>query len=240
MQKSTAQRRDFILNGNLYKVIIKLSLPLIAANLMQTVYSLTDTYFVSQIGDTPVTAVGIVWPIIFFLMAVGMGISTGAKTLMSQYLGAEDTKSATGVAGQIISLAIILSVLLGVTGIMIAPTILRLIGAQGQVALLGINYLNIILAGSPLMFLFFSFQTIRQAEGDMITPMIISGISIVLNIALDPIFIFTFNLGVEGAAYATIISRLVACIIAYATLIYSKKEKLKPSVRDLIPNWSII
>lgn len=240
MQKETLKQRNFILNGNLYKVIIKLSLPLMAANLMQTIYNLTDTYFVSRIGDITVTAVGTVWPIIFFMMAIGMGVSMGAKTLISQYLGAEDNRSATAVAGQIISFAAILSIILGVAGIIVAPTILHLIGAEGLVAEYGLNYLNIILAGSPFMFLFFSFQTIRQAEGDMVTPMIFSGISIVINIALDPLFIFTFNMGVEGAAYATILSRLVGCIIAYGTLIYGKNEKLKPRLKDLIPDFKII
>ncbi len=199
-----------LLEGGLYKLIIKLSLPIMFSNLIQTVYSLTDTYFVSMIGDDPVAAVGFVWPVIFMYMALGLGIALGARGIISQRLGAGDDEGAVQASGQTMSFMMIASVVLSALGIIFLPGILKLMGATGVIYEQGLSYARIIILGMPMMYAFFSYQTIKQSEGDMVTPMIILVFSVVLNIALDPLFILVFNMGVDGAAIATTISRLAA------------------------------
>jgi putative MATE family efflux protein len=204
------KRRQDILTGGLYKLIIKLSLPLMLSNLIQTVYSLTDTYFVSMIGDEPVAAVGFVWPMIFMYMALGLGVSLGARGIISQRIGSGDNDGAAQASGQTISFMVIVSLVLSVLGIIFVPYILKLMGGTGTILTDGTSYSRIIIMGMPLMYTFFAYQTITQSEGNMMTPMYVLIFSIVLNIILDPIFILVLGWGVNGAALATTISRFAA------------------------------
>ena len=224
-EKTTIEqkRRQDILTGGLYSLIIKLSLPLMLSNLIQTVYSLTDTYFVSMIGDEQVAAVGFVWPMVFMYMALGLGVSLGARGIISQRIGSGDDEGAAQASGQTISFMVVVSALLSILGIIFVPYILKLMGGTGTILSDGTSYSRIIIMGMPLMYAFFAYQTISQSEGNMMTPMYVLLFSIVLNIALDPIFILVLGWGVNGAAIATTISRFAA-LGPVIYLIYKNKN----------------
>ncbi len=222
------QKRQLILTGNINKVILSLAAPIMFNNFIQTIYNLTDTLWISRLGGTQIAAMTLVWPVIFFILAIGIGISIAGTSLISQYTGADDSTNATRVAGQLLSFSLIFSILLGIIGYLITTPIVRFMGAEGLLLQEGSRYLKIMFLGMPTIFLFVGFTSIKQGQGDTITPMKYSAISVVLNMILDPIFIFTLNLGIGGAAIATVLSRGIFAVYAiYSLITYEKGIRLR-------------
>jgi len=217
------EKRDLIVNGDIKKALIKLALPIMLSNLIQTVYNLTDTYFVSRMGDIEVASIGFVWNIIFLIISFGMGFSLAGRSLIAQYLGANNIEQAKKAAGQMLSFSLLAGMLFGLIGYLLAPWIVKSMGADGYLLTNSVIYLQTIMIGMPFAFIFFAFNSILQGQGDMVTPMILSGVSVVINIALDPIFIFSFHLGVQGAAIATIAARGILAIAAIYMVVKGKK-----------------
>ncbi len=204
-----SSKREMILEGNLYRVIVLLSLPIMLNNLIQTFYNLTDTYFVSRLGSTEVAAIQFIWPLIFFIISLGTGLSMAATTMISQYIGSQDYKAASKVAGQLIYFTMTLSIFVGGFGYFLSPKIIHLMGASGDLFNYANQYLRIMFLGSFSHFMLFAFTAIKHGQGDMRTPMKINVLAVLTNIALDPLFMFTFGLGVPGAAIATVLSRII-------------------------------
>ena len=201
------EKRKLILNGKMSKVIITLAAPIMLNNFIQTIYNLTDTFWVSKLGDTEVGAMTLVWPVIFFMMSFGLGVSIAGTALISQYTGSDRLKDATEVAGQVISFSFVISFVLGLIGFLAAPYIVSAMGGKGDLYEYAVEFIQIIFLGMPTMFVFFGFTAIKQGQGDTVTPMIYGALSVLINIILDPILIFVFDLGISGAAIATVIAR---------------------------------
>lgn len=219
-----SQKRDFILTGNMKRVIITLALPVMLNNFIQTIYNLTDTFFVSKLGTTQIAAIQFVWPVIFFMMAIGAGIAIAATSLISQYIGADEKEMAKRISGQILLFSAVFSVSLGIAGYIFTPYILRIMGAEGNLYSESLVFLRIMLAGGPTMFLMFAYNSIRNGLGDTYSPMRLGAMSVLANIILDPIFIFTFKWGIAGAAYATVLARGFFGVYAVFTLFSSHQE----------------
>jgi putative MATE family efflux protein len=211
-------KRELILKGKMIRVILLLSAPIMLNNLIQTIYDLTDTYWVSKIGSTQVAAITLIWPVIFLMISLGMGVGIGGTALISQYVGSGQPTKARDIAGQIITFSFISSLLIGLAGALFSTKIVSSMGGTGELLREASNYLRIIFVGLPTMFLFFAYTAIQQGQGDTMTPMKFGALSVTLNIILDPIFIFTFGLGISGAAYATVIARGLFAIIAVTRL----------------------
>lgn len=227
------QRRELITKGSLTKAIYSLSLPIIINNLIQTMYNLTDTFYVSKLGETALAAMQITYPMVFFMLSLAMGLSIGGIALISQYIGAQDEKKARVVSGQILTASLIASVAMGVLGYIFSGKILALMGATGQLHQLATQFLSTLFLGAPTVFIVFAFNGIKQGQGDTMTPMIVSALAVVTNIILDPIFIFTLGYGIKGAAYATILSRSIFNIVAIAMLFSKRFNRLKIELSDL-------
>ncbi len=227
-----AEKQKLILNGKMLSVIWKLSLPLMVSNLIQTLFNLTDTYFVSQLGGSGVAALSITWNLIFVMMAVGIGFSIAGTSIISQLIGAGDHKDAQKVAGQALSLSVLFALVMAVGGYLLAPNLVRLVGATGDLHTNAVTYIRIMFLGGPMMFAYFAFQSIKQAQGDTLTPTIIGGLAVGLNIILDPIFILHLDWGVAGAAYATVLARSVFTIYAVGTL-FLKDNGIRLRLSDL-------
>jgi len=233
-------KRNMILKGNMVRLILTLSAPIMINNSIQTIYNLADTYWVSRIGDTQIAAITLVWPIIFLMISIGIGISIAGTAIISQYIGAGLLEKAEIVAGQVISISFLISSAIGFTSAYFASSIVSAIGGTGELLLEATSYLQVIFIGLPMMFLFFSFTTIKQGQGDTLTPMKYGALSLLLNIILDPIFIFVFGLGVKGAAMATVLSRGLFAIYAIYKLFINddidsitiNKKLLKPNIID--------
>lgn len=221
------------------KVILILSLPIMLGNLIQTLYNLADTFWVGKLGTDEIAALGLVFPFIFLMLAFGIGMNVAGTALISQHIGSDNHKDATAIAGQLFTLSAIFSILVSVVGYISIPNILSLIGDNTRVQLFATQYLQIMFLGAPTIFLFFVFNAVKHGQGDTITPMILNASGVILNIVLSPIFIFTLDLGVQGAALATIFSRGLFMIYAIYTL-FSHRNGIKLAMHDLIPNKQLI
>lgn len=233
------KKRKEILEGNLFRIIFILSLPIMFNNLIQTIYNVTDTYFVSKIGGTQMAAITFIWPVIFFIISLGTGIGVAGTSLISQSIGKKRYKDAEVIAGQVLFLSIILSLLLGISGYVLAPRIITFMKGTGELYSEGLLYLRIILLSTPAMFFAFGFNAIKQAEGDNISPMILSIVSVVINIFLDPLFIFYFDMGISGAAWATVTARYILVATGIYFLVY-KNNGIHLSLKNLYPQWDKI
>jgi putative MATE family efflux protein len=229
------KKRDLILNGNMNKVILTLSLPVMLNNFIHTLYNLTDTFFISRIGGNEVAGVQFVWPLIFLMMSFGIGMTIATSALISQYIGAGDNQKAKKTAGQAIFLLFSLSIFFGVAGYFAAPYIVRWMGATGSLYDNGVAYLSIMFAGLFSTFLMNAFNAVKHGQGDTISPLVIGALSVLMNVILDPIFIFVLDMGIKGAAYATVLSTGVFAVYGVFTL-FSDKQSLKIDFADLKPD----
>ncbi len=199
------------------RVILTLSGPVMLNNFIQTLYNLADTYFVSLLGTLEVAAVSFIWPVIFLMMAFGIGLNVAGTSLISQHIGSGDQETARKTAGALLSFSLLLSVVLGFLGYLVSPLILRAMGA-GELYDHAYTFLSILFIGMPTMYVMFAYNAIKTGLGDTMRPMIIGGLSVVSNIILDPLFMFTLGMGLKGAAYATVLARGVFGIYAISTL----------------------
>jgi len=235
----TMKKRKMILEGNMYKVIILLSLPIMLNNLIQTMYNLTDTYFLSKLGAVEVASMTLAWPVVFLQLALGVGIGIAGTTLISQNIGAKKIDEAKKIAGQLVTFAMGFSILLSISGVISTPYVLKVMGATGEIYSNAYIYLMLIVGGAPLMYAGFVYSSIKQGEGDTISPMILSLISVTINIILDPIFIFYLDLGIKGAAVATLLARAIMLFyIVYQLFIRDTSMRLR--LKDLKPEFSYI
>lgn len=235
------KNREAILSGNINKVLLTLSLPIMLGNVIQTIYQVTDMYWVSRLadGDNALGAISFIWPVIFVMLSFGIGINIAGTSMISQYVGMNKQNEARSVAGQLISFSLLFSLVLGIIGALYSKDILYLIGARNEILEYGSLYLGITFSTMPVMFLFFAYQSIRQGQGDTMTPMILLGSSVVLNIILDPILMFTLNMGVAGAAWATVISRALSTVVGVYLLFFSSNG-IKLRLSDLSLNLPVL
>ena len=232
-------KKEMILTGNIYKVLLSLSLPIMINNLIQTMYNLVDGIWVSKISSVHFAATAFVFPINFLFISLGIGIFVAGTSILSQFIGANKEKRAREYTAQIIAISIISSIVFTIIGVIFSPLIIKAMGATGDIARYGNTYLRISFLELPFIFLFFNINAIRNAQGDTVTPTILSGISAILNIVLDPIFIFGFGWGIAGAAWATVLSRALLSFYGIK-IIFSKDNILKPDFKGFRFNKSII
>jgi len=206
------KRKNLILNGELYRVIITLSLPIMINNLIQTLYNLADGVWVSKIGSVEFAATSFVWPVNFLFISLGMGLSIAGTSILSQLIGASRYEEANKYSSQLIVVSLISSIFFAIIGYIISPVVIKLMGATGDLATYSNIYLRITFLDMPFTFLFFNFNSIMNSQGNTLTPTILSGISAILNVILDPIFIFTFKMGIAGAAIATLLSKALLAV----------------------------
>ena len=224
--KSKNSNYNKYIQGPIVKSLLAIMVPIIFANLLQTAYNLTDTFWVGRLGTNAVAAVSVSFPIIFLIIAFTSGIAMAGSILISQYKGRKNEEGMSDVAGQIMIMAVIFSAVLSILGYIFAPNIIRLLGAQGAVIPLAVSYLKYYILGLVFVFGFLVFQQMYQGVGDPKTPMMITLVSVLLNLVLDPLFIFGYKFipayGVAGAAIATIFTQGVAFIIGIILLLKGK------------------
>ncbi|AWZ48868.1 MATE family efflux transporter [Clostridiaceae bacterium 14S0207] len=206
-------RRELIVTGDMYKVILTLSIPIMFNNLIQTLYNLADGIWVSKLGSIQFAATAFVWPVIYLFISIGMGISIAGTAILSQLLGSNKDKEGIEYTNQIIMLSLICSIIFAIIGYVTTPLIVNLMGATEELAKYSNIYLKITFLDIPFTFFIFNFNSILNAQGNTLTPTVLSAISAILNVILDPIFIFVFKLGIGGAAIATLISKAILAFL---------------------------
>jgi len=202
--------------GDPKRAIIKLSIPMIIAMSVQTIYNLVDALWVSGLGPDALAAVGLFFPFFFILIAVSTGVGVGASAALSRRIGARDKDGSDNVAMH--SLYMLIGVAVAVMALFLPLTraMFAAIGASGDVLDMTVNYSYIMFAAAPVLFFMNWATSIMRGEGDVNRPMYAMTAGAVLNILLDPVFIYTLDLGVAGAAYASALSISVSIVpIAY-------------------------
>jgi putative MATE family efflux protein len=193
------------LMGNPKKAIVKLSIPMIVAMSVHTLYSFVDGLWVAGLGPDALSAVGFFFPFFFLIMAISAGIGVGGSSAVSRMIGAQDKKSADDVASHTMALMLISALILALPFFIFAPSIFARLGAGPVTSMTG-EYARIIFGGTLIIFFGQVASALLRGEGDVKRAMVVMMISAGLNILLDPIFIYGLKLGVAGAAWATIIS----------------------------------
>ncbi len=225
--------------GDPKKAIIKLAIPMIIAMSVATIYNLTDAIWVSGIGSDALAAVGFVFPFFFMALAIANGLGIGGGAAISRLIGADDKKGAGNVAAHTIVIMLIISIFFTMLLFVFAENIFILLGAGKTLAMATI-YARIMAIGTLSIFFSFIANAILRAEGDVKRAMYAMALGAGLNIALDPIFIYTFGLGVAGAAWATILSMSVSSLLLFYWLFLKKTTYISFHFRGFHFNKSII
>lgn len=208
---------------NPYKSMWTMAMPVIAGMMVQTLFNVVDIMFIGWLGADEVTAVAFVSPLFFIIIGLGVGIGTGATATIAQYIGQKDKLNAERTASQTILIGFLSTIVLTVLGVIYGKGLLSILGAEGEILSIAYSYLRILTFGLGLVIFSMFFRAILAGEGETKIPMIIGLIGTVLNLILDPILIFTFEFGVRGAAYATVISQ-IAMVVSYLFIIFVKKS----------------
>jgi len=222
------------------KSLWTLAIPIIAGMGIQTLYSIVDMIFIGMISGEAIAAVAFNFPIFFFVMGISFGLGSGVTASIARFIGSDDKVNADNAAEHAIVMAFVISTLLTSLGLLYGKQILVKIGCTPEVLPQAWEYLKVSCYG--LSFGVFSgfFRSILAGEGDMKFPMILAGIGTVLNIILDPIFIFTLNFGVSGAAWATTISQMIIFIIFIYMLFFKDHAYVQFKLRDFNPSYFIL
>ncbi|MEA1943844.1 MAG: MATE family efflux transporter [Euryarchaeota archaeon] len=207
--------------GDPKKAIIKLSLPMIVAMSAQTIYNLVDAIWVSGLGADALAAIGFVFPFFFAAIALSNGLGVGGGSAISRRIGAGDKDGADNIAVHTIVMMLLLAVLFTIPLFIFAKDLFVLIGA-GRTVDMAISYGRVIFAGSIFIFFTNIANAILRAEGDAKRAMYVMALGAVLNIVLDPIFIFTLGMGIAGAAWATLVSLAISSIVMLNWLFFKK------------------
>ena len=221
------------------KLIWNMSLPIIVSMLVQALYNIVDSVFVSQVSEQALTAVTLAFPAQNLMIGLATGTAVGVNALLGRALGAGDGKRADQVAINGIFLAVVGFVLSAVLALCFAGTFFRTQTDIDYIVDNGITYLRICCCASLGMFCEIMFERLLQGTGRSILSMYTQGLGAIVNIVLDPIFIFVFKMGVVGAAVATVIGQFCGCGLAlYMNL--RKNHDLHLRFRGFRPDWKIV
>ena len=209
------------------KLILSFSIPCVISMLINSIYNIVDQIFIGKgVGTLGNAATNVIFPLIIIFNAVAGLIGNGAAANLSLKLGEKNKKAAAKSIGQAVSLTIILSVVISCIAYIFLPQLVYLFGCTESVYKYAVDYGRIIVIGAPFMLIYSSFSSIIRADGSPKYSMIMLVIGAIINIILDPIFIFRFNMGVKGGALATIIGQIVSFVIAIIYLFKIKSVKL--------------
>ncbi|MDP3434506.1 MAG: MATE family efflux transporter [Bacteroidota bacterium] len=213
--------KDFTV-GKEAKLILQFSVPLVLGNIFQNLYNIIDSIIVGRyIGKEALGAVGASFPIIFALISLVIGVGSGASTVISQYFGAKKIDEVKRTIDTIFIFFLGSSILITILGIVFSEHIFILMGLPEDIMPEAISYLNIYLLGMFFFFGFSGLSSILRGLGDSKTPLYFMMIATINNIILDLLFVIVFKWGIQGAAFATILSEGGAFLTA---VIYLNKK----------------
>ena len=224
--------------NNPKKAIRTLSFPLIINNLLLLLNTIIDGIWITGLNVESLIAIGFVTPLTMIIIGIGNGMGSGANSLIGRCIGANNHENASNASLHSIALSLIVSVIITLTFLIFLKQILLSLGACSVINL-SMQYASIYIAGSFSIFIPFMLSAIFKAEGDIkkaIYPLIVSTI---INIVIDPIFIYILNLGIMGAACATVLSGTISMAILIYWLIIKKSSYLKIKLSDYRTNLKL-
>jgi putative MATE family efflux protein len=222
------------------RLLLSLSLPATIGMLVQAMYNFVDTIFVGKgVGSMGIAGISIALPVQIFVMAFAQMFGIGGASVISRALGERDHEKARRAAGNVMVFSVAFGLVMTLLGQFFLDQLLIVLGASEAIIPYAREYLSIILLGSAFFSFGMAMNHVVRAEGKPKIAMAAMLISAVLNIILDPIFIFSLNMGIWGAALATVLSQAATSIYVLFYFL-SGKSLLRISLRSLIPEWRIM
>lgn len=218
------------------KLLLRFSIPAIIGVMVNSIYTLVDRLYVGRLGALAMTGIGLNFPFMSLITAFSFFIGVGASAMISIRLGQNRKEDAEKILGNSFSFLAILMILVSFFGLMFKVPILNLFGASNATIGYASDYITIILYGTIFQGIALGLNNIIRAEGNPTKSMLTMLLGTVLNIILDPIFIFSFDMGIKGAAWATLISQLVSSAWVIAHFVKGNST-LKLRMKNLVPSW---
>lgn len=228
-----------ILLGDPRKAIIKLSIPMMIGNLVQTLYNVVDGIWVAGLGSSALAAVGLFMPFMMILSALAMGIGIGGGSAISRAIGAGSREKAGNAAGHTIVVGELIGISIALLMFPFLYSIFIIMGASPSISSLAAGYGRLIILASPLIFISSLGNAILRGEGDTKRAMYVMIASSLMNMVLDPIFIYYLNLGVNGAAIATDISIAFSALVIIYWLVFKKDTYVQFNLKHFSHDWKI-
>lgn len=216
--KVTEKNIKLILQGGMGKAILALAVPVVINSFLQTMYNLTDTYWLGQLGTNELAAINLVSPLQQIVVNFGSGLTVAGAVLIAQLIGASKKEEAASMASQIFVCAMIFSIICAGVIAIFTPTVVNWLGADEPTAKVANVYLRIVILDMPFLYMVNIFAAIRQAQGDTVSPMFLNLTGILLNVILDPLLMIVIHWGAAGAALATVIAKAVPAMISLVIL----------------------
>jgi putative MATE family efflux protein len=238
------QKTQDMESGSIPKLLAKLAIPAVVAQIVNLLYNIVDRIYIghmADVGATALTGVGLFTPILMLIMAFAMLAGAGGAPRAAISMGEKDIKTAEKTMGNCFSLLMIFAVVLAAVFYMLAPSLLRLFGASDATFPYALDYARIYILGTVFVLIVMGMNPFITTQGFAKISMMTTVIGAVINIVLDPIFIFAFDLGVRGAAIATVLSQAVGALwilrflTGKQTILRLKKENLRLERKIILP-----
>jgi putative MATE family efflux protein len=234
--------QDFT-EGQLSRAILLLSIPAVLEMIMESVFVIADIFFVSRLGADSVATVGITESMVTIIYAIAIGLGTATTSMVSRRIGEKHNDDASRAAFQAILTGLIVSLIIGIPGALFAERLLELMGASRNITEHMSGYTRVMLGGNVVIMMLFIINAIFRSAGDAAVAMKVLWIGNIINIILDPCFIFGLGpfpqMGVTGAAVATSIGRGTAVMVQFY-LLFRGKKRIRFSLRQLTVDFKVM
>jgi putative MATE family efflux protein len=225
-------------HGNVFAVMSAFALPMLAGNMLQQAYNLVDTWVVGKyVGSDALAGVGAAFALMTFLTSILLGLCMGSGVVFSLCFGRKDTAGLQESIGNSFVLTAFAAVLLTVIPLACVDYIVIWLNIPPQIVGLTSEYLQIVFLGIPAIFVYNFFAAYLKAMGDSVVPLLFLGVSTLLNIVLDLLFVVTFHRGAAGAAEATVIAQVVSAL-GMGGYVYAKSDAVRQALRHIRPSFN--
>ncbi|MGJ8484414.1 MATE family efflux transporter [Pseudoalteromonas sp. SYSU M81236] len=235
-----AAPQHLFLHGSISKALLKLGIPIILINILQSAYQFTDAFWVGRLGAEQVAAVSVSMPVTFLVIAIGSGLAMAGAILSAQYMGAGQQDKVNHVAAQTMLMVTITATILGLIGYVLSPYFLTLLGVEEQVFGDALKFMHVSFIGVVFVFIYAMFQALMRGTGQTKVPLYIVSGTVLLNFVLDPLLIFGFGdfsgFGVMGAALATLITQSLAALIGVWVFLRGR-HGIQLKLSSFKPDW---
>lgn len=225
-------------NAPISKALVSLGIPIMIGMLINALYNLADAYFVSGLGESPMGAISIVFPLGQVVVGLGLMFGNGAASYLSRLLGCEDKNTADTVASTALYSSILIGAILIILTFIFLRPVLMLLGATETIMPYALTYARIYILSCIFNVFNVTMNNIAASEGAAKTTMCALLSGAVINVGLDPLFIYTFHMGVAGAAIATAISQFISTLV-YLSYVLRKKSAFTFSIKSFSPTKQI-
>ena len=225
-------------NAPISKALVSLGIPIMIGMLINALYNLADAYFVSGLGESPMGAISIVFPLGQVVVGLGLMFGNGAASYLSRLLGCEDKNTADTVASTALYSSILIGAILIILTFIFLRPVLMLLGATETIMPYALTYARIYILSCIFNVFNVTMNNIAASEGAAKTTMCALLSGAVINVGLDPLFIYTFHMGVAGAAIATAISQFISSLV-YLSYVLRKKSAFTFSIKSFSPTKQI-